>query len=981
MFIEPKGEKRFPPFVLANTYKEAVIEEISHLCAKPAEELDTPLQRAFDFWCLTFGTEFLTRRYPGYIAKIVIESNELIQKLDWDISTNPDSRASAVKAIPFTIISTFSSKNSIGCVFGLQLETDCERMTRKEIKDAIEACGMGFELLDAFYKHHLDKSSADLFYFEIGCQEDEVECPTDLSLFEKTFLQKIETRIQVVVPTLFMQRNREEIVKNLLVLGREICFIEDIPQVMILYDHHTHQDIMFTIVLARVKKRGDLPVLDLLKVNKEDEHAIQEQTCSLRNLSKEHTIEGNIFQIQLKNLSRFQKKNSSIDYNLARKHIVQCLQLSLGEIRDYNGGLFSERDKKLEELKKGFPKLAASCLKSFFYSMQPLEQQIALPIELLALFFNLFQRFFANDRLQILTKTCNVKLIIALKCKTRKQNFGEKEILLKSEISYETVAHSQWFHGDFSFQGFILSFDTLDHLQKYEKELRRKVAQIFSPKSLQEKILRIGVDSKLNRFDFDPRTGGTSEAVMINKLLFEGLTRIDKKEKVVLACAKSYERSLDKKVYTFQLRELCWSNGAPLTADHFEYAWKKLLSPESKTIFDYLLHSILNAKQAKEAKVSLDAMAVKALNSTKLEIRLNHPVPYFLELLAHPIFSPVYPELDRKHPQWSCERSDRLICNGPFRPRTPRPFYRLELEKNPYYWDQEQVRLERILVSNVYPQQALELFKNQQLDWLDASFVTSKQKFMEYSDKIRYLPTSRVFWCCFNIRAFPLSNKKIRQAFFYAVDRQKIIEEMSGNNEPAYSPLPKKLSSFSSTKYVEIENKQKAKQLFVEGLKELGLSRKAFPSITISLCDIEIFCQVGRRFKKQIEEVLGVQCVLLKSDFNETIHKMHTGNYEMSVVRWTGFVNHPLYVLEFFRMRSNGTNLVGWENVQYQSLIKKIQTTENQQQTNKLMAQAEQILIDDCVILPLFYRQDMMLTHFPLEIDHQNQRVGLARLC
>ncbi|MDJ0651412.1 MAG: peptide ABC transporter substrate-binding protein [Simkaniaceae bacterium] len=956
MFPEPKKEKQIFP-KLEKPYKEAVKEAVSRLCGDE-ERLDVNIQRELDFWLLTFGIESLARRCPEHIANIVIESNELIRKLDWDISTNPEIRAQAVVAIPSSIVSTFSSKNIVGCLFGLELDASHERVTRKEIKNAVEACGMGFELLGVFYKRHLEHSSVDLFYFELGCQEGEVKYPMDLSLFEKTFLKKIETRISVVVPTLSIQTNREEIIKNLLVLGREICFIEDIPQVMILYDHHTHQDIMFTIALARVKKRGDLSVLDLLRVNKENENVIQDQTRPLRNLSKEHTVEGNIFQIQVKNLSRFQKKNSSIDYNLARKHVAQCLEVGLGKIRDYNGGLFSIRDENFEKLKKILPKASDSCLRNFFYSMQPLEQQLVLPKEVLALFFKLFQRFFIEDQLQWLIETSDVKLLIALKYEAKKKLSGDEESLLKSKISYETLVSSQWFYGDFSFQGFILSFDTINHLQRYEKELRERFAQIFSCKAPQPKVLRIAVNNKFDRFDFDPRMGGTSEMIMINSLLFEGLTRLNNKGKVTLACAESYQLASDEKTYTFQLRkELYWSNGDPLTAIDFEYAWKKLLAPDSKTIFDYRLRVILNAQPAKEGKVFLDAVGVKALNSTQLEVRLNHPVPYFLELLTHPLFSPIYPDLDAKNPDWSHRNSTHFICNGPFRPKSFHPLHGFKLEKSPYHWNKENVALDEISVVSIHSQRALELFKNQQLDWLGASFGISKQKLIEHSDGISYLPTPTVFWCCFNLKAFPLSNKKIRQAFFYAVDRQQIIEGISGKVEPAYSPLPKKNSSFAPTKYLEIENKEKAQQFFAEGLRELGISKKEFPFITINLFDTELFYQVGYRFKKQIEEVLGIRCSLLKFDFNELLHKMDVGNHEISTLSWIGWVNDPMHALEFFR--SNATRRVGWENAQYQSLIKRAWTVKNQQKKSELLSQAEQLLIDDYVILSLFYGQDM----------------------
>ncbi|MDJ0652246.1 MAG: ABC transporter substrate-binding protein [Simkaniaceae bacterium] len=726
-FSAPKKDKQTLPFMLEIPYKEAVKQEICRLYSEQQEPLNPSIQRELDFWLVTFEPEFLTKRCPEYIAKLVIESDELIQTVKWEISTNPERRAQAFVAIPSTVVSVFSSKNSVGCLLGLQVDPSCERVARKDIENAVKACHMGFELLNAFYRRHLDPSSIDIFYFEIGCQENEAENSIDLSLFKKTFLEKIENHIQKVVPALFMQRNEEERIKNLLVLRKEICSIEDIPQMMILYDQHTAQEITFTIVLARVKKRGDLPLQDLLKLDEENAAYIQGQTCSLGTLCEEHNIEGNIFQIQVKNLSRFQKENASIDYNLSRKEISALLQAGLGEVRDYTGGLFIKQDEQFEELKKACPKRAAKLLESFFYSMQPVEKQLTLPTELLALFFELFQKLFIEDQIQLLTKTSDLILLIAFTDKAKTKGFEDEESLLKSKISYKTIVSSQWFYGNFSFKGWILSFDTIDHLQQYEKEFREKITQMSSCKAPQQKILHI--NGAFNQLNFDPRIDGMYESAIISKLLFEGLTRLNKKGEAMLACADSYELSSDEKTYTFQLKELHWSNGQPLIAADFARAWKKVLCPDAKTTFDYFFDSILNAQQAKAEKISPDAVGVKILSNTKLEIQLNQPVPYFLKILAHPVFSPIYSDVDKNNLSWGFEKNHHLVCNGPFRLQRPRPFYGSELKKNLYYRNQEHVTLDGISISTINPQKLLKIFKNQQTGCLESPFGDAKKKF------------------------------------------------------------------------------------------------------------------------------------------------------------------------------------------------------------------------------------------------------------
>ena len=864
-FPEPKEKKKESLHRSIVPPKEAIKQEIYRLYREQKERFDESLQRDLDFWLLTFRREFFTRRYPEYIAKIIIDSNELIRRIEWQISNNSKKRHLTLVATPSLVTSPFSSKSIVGCLLGIQLESCCEMISRKEVKEALEACCMGFELLDSFYKHNPNSSSIHVFYFEIGYQENDATNSINLSLFEKRFLKQIETRIQVLVPPLFMQRNEEEVMRNLLILRRETSSIQDIPQVMILYDNHTHQEITFTILLVRVKKSADSSVLDLLRLSKGNEEYIEGQVYFLGNFSEESIIEGNVFQIRLKNISRFQRKNSSIDYNLSRKRIIECLQIGLGEVRDYNGGMFIKQDERFKELKEVFPEATTNypeILENFFYSIWPIEKQATLPMELFSAFFKLFQTLFIEDQINFLVDICDLKLIVAFKFEDEKKLSKNEEQLLSDEISYRKVVSSKWSYGDFLFKGFILSFETIHHLHEYEKRLRDRFTQISSQRLSQKKILHINND--FIQFDFDPRIGGTNESIAINKLLFDGLTRINKKGDIVLSCANSYHLSSDRKTYTFQLKELYWSNRQLLTAYDFEYAWKKILSPEFETRFAYLFFLILNAEEAKEGKVSLDDVGITVLNEKTLQVRINHPAPYFLELLAHSLFSPVNSDVDRKDPSWSSGTNDSFVCNGPFKlKKSPRPFYEFELEPNPYYWNRQELALEGISISNLNPQKALEMFKNRELDWLGPPFGIPKLEFSKFDTELCIQSKPKAFWYCFNVLSFPLSNRKIREAFFYLVDRNKMIQGIQGKNEPSYSPLPKEHTFFPHSNYSMIENQQKALQCFHEGIKELGVSQKSFPPLRIIYPENETFYKISKRLKDQIESCLGIHCPLV----------------------------------------------------------------------------------------------------------------------
>lgn len=958
-----KENKGSSPFRLMIQAKEAVKKELYYLCQEQGGKFDESLQRDLDFWLLTFRSEFFTRRYPEYIAQLILHSNELIRRLEWQISINSKKRHLTFVVTPTLMTSPFSSKNIIGCILGIQLDSSSEMISRKGVQAALGSCSMDLEMLDTFYNHNPHSSSIHIFYFEAGYQEDNAKYPVNLPRFRRSFLKEIEARIQVLVPPLFMQRNEEEVMRNLLILRREISSIQDIPQVIVLYDNHNHHEITFTVLLVRVKKSGDYCVLDLLRLSKENENYMEGQVYLLGNFSKGNFIEGNVFQIRLKDISRFQRKNASIDYNLSRKKIIECLQSGLGEVRDYNGGMFLKQDERLKELKKLFPEITKSYpefLENFFYSISPIEKQATLPIELFKVLFELFHKLFLETQVNFFTEICDSKLIITLKSEDEKELCRNEEQFFNDESLYKKIISSKWSYGDFLFKGFILCFDTISHLQDYENKFREWITQNSVQNSPRKKILHINND--FIQFDFDPRIGGTNESIAINKLLFDGLTRIDKKGETVLSCAHSYDLSSDRKTYTFHLKELYWSNGQPLTADDFEYAWKKILSPEFETRFAYLFYLILNAKEAKEGKTSLNKVGIKALNKKILVVQIKHPAPYFLELLAHSLFSPVNSDVDRKDPSWSSGRNDNFVCNGPFKlKKSPRPFYEFELERNPYYWNRKELALDGISISNVNSQKALEMFKNGELDWLGPPFGIAKLEFSKFDAELCIQSTSKVFWYCFNVHSFPLSNIKIREALFYLVNRKKMIQGIQGRNEPAYSPLPKEHTFFSSSNYSTIENQKKAFQCFHEGLKELGVSQKSFLPLRIIYPDNEAFYKISKHLKDQIENCLGIQCSLVGVNYGEFFERMSTGDFEIGAMRWVSWVNDPIYTLEIFKNKNEKMNFVNWENIDYQFLIDKAQHEENQEERKKILSQAEKILIDNFVVLSLFYGEDYFL--------------------
>ncbi len=153
----------------------------------------------------------------------------------------------------------------------------------------------------------------------------------------------------------------------------------------------------------------------------------------------------------------------------------------------------------------------------------------------------------------------------------------------------------------------------------------------------------------------------------ILSILFEGLTRVDEKEDIVPGIAEKYTVSEDLETYTFTLRESFWSNGMPLTAHDFEYAWKKCIDPRTGSLGAPLFYIIKNASLAAHGQAPMSEVGIKVLDPYILKIELEHPVPHLLELLGDcTFFLPIPKHLDEIDSSWAHLRGQKFVCNGPF---------------------------------------------------------------------------------------------------------------------------------------------------------------------------------------------------------------------------------------------------------------------------------------------------------------------------
>ena len=440
------------------------------------------------------------------------------------------------------------------------------------------------------------------------------------------------------------------------------------------------------------------------------------------------------------------------------------------------------------------------------------------------------------------------------------------------------------------------------------------------------------------------------------KMLYEGLLRLDPTGKPTYGIAQKIDISNEGTLYTFHLRESVWSNGKPLTARDFEYAWKKILDPSFKTLFDYLFHPIKNAKKIKAGMIGIEELGVKAISSNQLLVELEMPTPYFLELCCHWIYSPLSKDVDEMHPGWAYYAEDTYVCNGPFRLTKWRRESEIQTVKNEHYWDRDSVKLDRIDISIIEdPNIAYSMFQRGQLDWIGEPLTEIPLEIIRsHNQDILSHPISSVQWFALNVQRLPFQSKKIRHAFSLALDRASIVEEvLMGDEALSSSLLPKRLSTLDSAPLCTFDL-QKARALFFEGLEELKITPKDIPPLVLKIYDQEPHKSIAKAVVAMWEKAFPVSITLEVLGWHRYFESIPDFTYDIIGIMWYSWFLDPMYTFETLSSLSNSMNLSQWQNPQFLLLFNRAQKETSPIKRYEIFRQIEEIVMEEMPIISVF---------------------------
>ena len=457
----------------------------------------------------------------------------------------------------------------------------------------------------------------------------------------------------------------------------------------------------------------------------------------------------------------------------------------------------------------------------------------------------------------------------------------------------------------------------------------------------------------------DPRKGADLSSSAMHFLLYEGLTKVADDASIAYGVAKEIQISDDKLTYTFYLRDCSWSNGQPVTAHDFEYSWKTMLSPNFACPNAHLLYPIKNSENAKKGLIPPSEIAVKALSSKTLEVKLEKPTPYFLKLVSFCVFYPVNHKIVKNNPKWCEHLNEDFVSNGPFKLVKWRHENEIVFEKNEMYWNKDEVSLPGLQISLVKDENtALEMFMRKELDILGGQYTSisiDDPSSLIKSNHLNAYMSAKTQFCAFNVNKPPFNNIHIRHALSLSVDRESLVKTVGIMGEiPAVNFVPPALKEGKNKAFIKSFDPIKAKEELQTGMKELGMSEREFAQFTMIYPRNKLGSQIAQALQDQWRKNLGIQVQIESMDHNLYLSHLGSKNFDLCQSYWVAQYDDQMNILDRFKKRVSTKNYPGWENPKYIKLLDdSFLVTDDAR--NQILEEAEKIIMQDMPIAPLFH--------------------------
>lgn len=448
-----------------------------------------------------------------------------------------------------------------------------------------------------------------------------------------------------------------------------------------------------------------------------------------------------------------------------------------------------------------------------------------------------------------------------------------------------------------------------------------------------------------------------NQVLIVIRHLSEGLTRINSSGEIEPALAEKITVLDEGRRYHFVLRKNAqWAPGIPVKAQDFERSYLKMLTKAAIAPMVDQLFTIKNARPIYQGKMAPSALGLQVINDHEIQFELEEPNPVFLNQLSTPLFFPI-PE------DYQPDAASKVSCGAYYLKEWQRE-KQLVAEKNPDYWDAENIKLERIVFTTIADAHTqFEMFNAGQLDWCGSPFLDIPEEAVGdliAKGKLHNLKEAKVEMLVFNTRKGIFSNAKVRRAFSYAIDRPMLVKQRIYTGSPAASFVPPTIMG-QDTPYFPYYAPEEAKALLKEGLEEMGLTMDALPKIKFLYFNKSPFPRRAQAIQAGWNKVLSVQADLIGLEWQMLVQTLLAGDFDVATASWAADFPDPINFLQLYRDLNGGRNYPAWEDGRYQHQLEMALHSSSLTVRKNHLQQAERLLMDQMIIAPLSFPQSPYL--------------------
>lgn len=479
--------------------------------------------------------------------------------------------------------------------------------------------------------------------------------------------------------------------------------------------------------------------------------------------------------------------------------------------------------------------------------------------------------------------------------------------------------------------------------------------------AVKSNIVTIANDVELSSMDTGLATDGTSFEAIASVL--EGLYQLDGAGNTIPGMAVKEEISEDGKVRTFTLRDAKWSDGQPVTANDFVFAWRRLANPKTASEYAYMIGvaGIKNAEGVMSGEKPITELGVTAVDDKTLKVELDYPVPFFDQLAAFPPFYPIREDFYDKYKEQYALTPEAILSNGPFKMVEWNQGANYTMVKNDQYYDADKVKIDGLNFQVVKDaQSAMVAFDQGNVDYVKLTGEMVDQ----YKESPEFMNTlgGYLWFVSPNQKVPGLENANLRRALALSFDKEQIAEHLLKDGSIAANfAVPVKLAvgpdgkDFRETtpSYLNVD-KAKAKEYYEKAKQELGKDKFAYELV---FEDTEASKKVAEYLKSEIETNLPGMTINLKQQPKKArLQLMQNGVYELGLTRWGPDYADPMTYLDMW-ITGASYNFGSWTSKEYDKLIfdaSKGDLTGKPAERWEALKQAEKVCMDDAAILPVY---------------------------